>query len=498
MKTLKKAFAILLILCLSASFQLIASAAEEPVVLSMDYATKALTVSGTIDNAYKGMLVGMMVYSADKDITSATFMPDISIMETTTSGSGKYQFPAVVFGQNAYLKIINVTVDTGSDLITKGMVIAFEDTQGTDSISGFSDAVALLSEAQIATYYNDLASFAGLTLKNADGTYSSPTYERLVDMNLDAQLAPLLKTGAAAIDTRDEYQAKIKEDMMLLAVEKFEVTDAYQALFSEFSLPVNSTNPAVLEKALTTLKGNSYTDVTALTNAINEEIKKINQQGGNPNGGVTNQFTPVRPVGGGGGGGGGAAVTPVATPVPSVTPQANGFTDLAGHWSESDVKALSDKKIINGYEDKTFRPDNGVTRAEAATIITKAFEIVASEEKGAFSDVSPEEWYYTYINDLYQAGILKGDGDAIRPQGSLTRQDMCVLIYRCLNQEGTEAELTFSDAETISDYAKEAISYLAANGIVSGYNNEFMPKDNITRGQLCAIVNRTLKAVNNQ
>lgn len=72
------------------------------------------------------------------------------------------------------------------------------------------------------------------------------------------------------------------------------------------------------------------------------------------------------------------------------------FNDISGHWAESTINKWGDNGIISGYPDGTFRPDEPVTRAELAKILTSAFDL---QEKTALSydDVKAEDWYYPYL-----------------------------------------------------------------------------------------------------
>ena len=66
---------------------------------------------------------------------------------------------------------------------------------------------------------------------------------------------------------------------------------------------------------------------------------------------------------------------------------------------------VTHKRYISGYENGTFRPDKTMTRAEAAVMIYGLLKEVP-EERAAFEDVSPEDWYYDAIGVLAAAGII--------------------------------------------------------------------------------------------
>ena len=74
----------------------------------------------------------------------------------------------------------------------------------------------------------------------------------------------------------------------------------------------------------------------------------------------------------------------------------NAFSDISGHWAEESINKWTDKGVISGYDDGTFKPDNPVTRAELAKIITLAFDLQGDYEVG-YEDVDENAWYYPYL-----------------------------------------------------------------------------------------------------
>ena len=69
------------------------------------------------------------------------------------------------------------------------------------------------------------------------------------------------------------------------------------------------------------------------------------------------------------------------------------FTDISEHWAESTIERFADAGIISGFPDGSFRPNQNVTRAELAAIITRAFDL-SEEVSFEFPDVDHEAWYY--------------------------------------------------------------------------------------------------------
>ena len=195
--------------------------------------------------------------------------------------------------------------------------------------------------------------------------------------------------------------------------------------------------------------------------------------------------------GGGGSAGGGFSSSGQSTVVAEVFGKDNSkqFRDMQGFdWAGKAVEYLKEAGVINGYEDNTFKPANKVTREEFVKIIISAFGYYDEDAICSFRDVDNNSWAYKYIASAYQSGIVKGISETEFGFGNyLSRQDMAVIIYNAMKFNPADDE-KFDDDEQISDYAKEAVCSLKKNGIINGYNNQYMPKEYATRAEVAKIV----------
>ena len=165
------------------------------------------------------------------------------------------------------------------------------------------------------------------------------------------------------------------------------------------------------------------------------------------------------------------------------------FTDIIGHYSEEFVYRMAQRGVINGYDNGTFVPEGNATRAEFAKMISVLFNINTSENKNAFDDVKSDDWYSKYVAALSKTGIIVGHEGKFSPYENITRQDAALICYRVLKHFGIEisGDAGFDDKEQVSAYAFYAVSALASHGVIIGNNNQFMPHDNITRGDSAII-----------
>ncbi len=151
---------------------------------------------------------------------------------------------------------------------------------------------------------------------------------------------------------------------------------------------------------------------------------------------------------------------------------------------------------IVGYPDSTVRPQNGITRAEVATIF---FRLLTDETRNAnstktnsYSDVAAGAWYNHAVSTLSAMGIVKGDSQGkFNPNAPITRAEFAAIAARFDDKANTTA-VDFSDIA--SHWAKDEISAAANNGWINGYTDgTFRPNNKITRAEAMTLVNRVLK-----
>ena len=108
-------------------------------------------------------------------------------------------------------------------------------------------------------------------------------------------------------------------------------------------------------------------------------------------------------------------------------------------------------------------------------------------------DVVVSDWYYAAIDRAVGEGILKGvSPDYMAPNEKLTRAMLVTILYRATRPEGTFPAARFADTDS-GEYYAEPLNWAVANGIVKGYPDwTFRPHQNITREELCTMMERYL------
>lgn len=180
------------------------------------------------------------------------------------------------------------------------------------------------------------------------------------------------------------------------------------------------------------------------------------------------------------------------------------FGDIATHWAKNEIEGLASRLILTGQSTDTFAPQKSVSRAEFAAMLIRSLGLVAANTTKTFSDVSDLSWYAADARAAAALGLVQGYEDGtFRPNAPITREQMAVMAARAMKLLNLEAEGyganvaadVFTDASTISSWAKEAVSDLAAKGIMKGQSSgSFAPSSDTSRAEAAVILVRLLRA----
>ncbi|QSZ28431.1 S-layer homology domain-containing protein [Aceticella autotrophica] len=179
------------------------------------------------------------------------------------------------------------------------------------------------------------------------------------------------------------------------------------------------------------------------------------------------------------------------------------FKDIDGHWAKDAIEALASKGIIKGEDENHFAPDNKITRAEFASMMIRLLNIPEEIYNNEFKDVTSGDWYAKAIEAAYKAGIIVGDGSTMRPNDSISREEMAAIVMRVYEKlskykEENINKTTFADDSKISNWAKQAIANINKIGLMMGEpNNMFAPKESATRAEAAAVIFRILNKAGN-
>ena len=211
---------------------------------------------------------------------------------------------------------------------------------------------------------------------------------------------------------------------------------------------------------------------------------------------------------GGGGSGGGND----DSDDPSDQPGPDGYyDDTKGHWAEEAIDSVTERGLMNGVAERKFAPDMTLSRAMFVTMLWRLegepYEEGTAQAGMNYSDVDGDDWYYKAVLWGVKNDIVKGTSDTtFSPDASLTREQMATCLYRYKNGNGRletgedssassqndiSAIGSYTDADQVSSWAKEAVTWAIANGIINGVSEKKLaPQGTATRAQAATILLR--------
>ena len=174
------------------------------------------------------------------------------------------------------------------------------------------------------------------------------------------------------------------------------------------------------------------------------------------------------------------------------------FTDVPKQqWYYNTVSYCYSHGIITGTTDTTFSPNENLSRAMLVTILWRMAGTPSAKTSNAFPDVKEGIWYTNAIKWATGEKIVSGyDNGKFGPNDNVTREQLAVMLrnyanYKKKNTNSNTSLSKYSDNAKVSSWAKSAMQWAVGKKIVSGKNNgtSLDPKGNATRAEAAAMVN---------
>lgn len=179
------------------------------------------------------------------------------------------------------------------------------------------------------------------------------------------------------------------------------------------------------------------------------------------------------------------------------------FNDLSGSiWAKDAINRFAELGFIKGYPNGNFAPKKNISRADFSMITAHVLGL-KGEAKVTFTDVKADKYYANSVALMTEAGYVAGmANNSFKPEDHISRQDAMCIMARVLEKhgklnEGNSVVLNqFKDAANISDYAKANVAALVELGIITGVDSKINPKANITRAEVCVMLERVYDLLN--
>lgn len=193
-------------------------------------------------------------------------------------------------------------------------------------------------------------------------------------------------------------------------------------------------------------------------------------------------------------------ITMAAIAPPVFAQASTRFSDVeSSYWANQYVQSLTQKNVISGFPDGTFRPDAEMTRAQFASVLAGAFLRNDVRDPITFRDVPADHWAAGVISQAYSKGWLSGYPDGTFGLNQpITRLEVLVSLTNGLGlatAAETEALLAaFEDSGAIPEWAEDVVAIAADKQLTVNYPNvrRLNPLKNASRAEIAAITHQAL------
>ncbi|AUT01018.1 hypothetical protein CLI64_11760 [Nostoc sp. CENA543] len=175
------------------------------------------------------------------------------------------------------------------------------------------------------------------------------------------------------------------------------------------------------------------------------------------------------------------------------------FTDLSGHWAEAFIHGLANMGMTHGFADGSYQPNKPMTRAQYAALVAGAFNPAPKRPATEFIDVPKEFWAYQALQIAASGGFVSGFSDrTFRPDQNVQRLQVIVSLVNGLAlSANNSSDVTYTDSNTIPEYARKAVITATQNKIVVNHPDPKLlaPTREATRAEVAAMVYQALVAI---
>ena len=180
------------------------------------------------------------------------------------------------------------------------------------------------------------------------------------------------------------------------------------------------------------------------------------------------------------------------------------FTDVStSDWFYDDVAFVYKNGLFSGTDSRSFSPNASMTRAMLVTVLYRLEGEPTVTGRSSFTDVRSGAYYEKAVIWAAANGIVTGtDSTSFSPGAKVTREQLAAILYRYaqyrkLDTDASAKLNSFTDADSVSAYASEALGWAVSESLINGASGKLMPKGDATRAQVAAILHRFVKNVLN-
>ncbi len=182
------------------------------------------------------------------------------------------------------------------------------------------------------------------------------------------------------------------------------------------------------------------------------------------------------------------------------------FGDIGGNeWFAKSVSFVAKRGIMTGTGGGKFMPYALANRAQIAQLLYNIDGGKAAGSSVSFKDVRPGDWYAKSVSWLIESAIAQGMGESFGALENVSREQLAVMLYNYAKLKGYDVSLSgsidsFEDSASVSPWAKDAVSWAAESGIITGtsygYGSPVLnPQGSASRAQIAVMIERFCEKV---
>lgn len=164
------------------------------------------------------------------------------------------------------------------------------------------------------------------------------------------------------------------------------------------------------------------------------------------------------------------------------------FKDTSKHWATKYVESMAAKDVVAESLDNNFNPEKKVTRAEFTTMLVKTLGVEVTLGQSSFKDVKSTEWFVAYVETAKTQGIISGATDLFKPNDKITRAEMAVMLSKALKLSMDSPVNATGSNSDVPNWAKTAVEAVKKDGLMNGDGKTFRANDKTTRAEAITVI----------
>lgn len=174
-------------------------------------------------------------------------------------------------------------------------------------------------------------------------------------------------------------------------------------------------------------------------------------------------------------------------------------------WYHDAVAFCMKNNIMQGYQDNMFYPDEEITRCQLVKILWNLEGKPTAGETVTFIDVADDAWCADAVMWAVTENLIFGESNkTFLPDDTITREQLAAVLHRYAQYKEYDTTigentniLSYDDAYDISEYAIASVQYAVGGGFMKGKaENTLNPKDDVTRAETAQILYRFIESNN--